>query len=29
LGVATECGMSQHPPAAIGDLLAIHTAVHT
>jgi len=29
LGVATECGMSQHPKTAIGDLLAIHSAVHT
>ena len=29
LGVATECGMSQHSPAAIGELLAIHVAVHT
>src|SRR5882757_1492606 len=27
LGVATECGMGQHPSTAIGDLLAIHAAV--
>jgi hypothetical protein len=29
LGVATECGMGQYPSTAIGDLLAIHAAVHT